>query len=602
MLYNKFYKPLMGALFILLWAVGAIAQNVWLEAEAFADKGGWVIDQQFILNMGSPYLMAHGNGRPVKPATTTAQFTKEGNYFVWVRTKDWAPFPQGPGKFKVAIGADTVHYVFGTGGRKGWLWQKAPQTIKITAGTKNISLIDLTGFAGRADALYFTTSKKDVPPSDSAALYHFRLKMLNITKPDTATYQFAVVGGGMAGLTAAIQAARLGVKTVLVHDRPVLGGNNSSETRVHLMGDVNKNHYPRLGRIVRELDNGDPGNSNVDGELYGDKRKYDVAKDEPNLTLMLNNFAYKVETKNGKIISVQAMEIASNKRTVIKANYFADCTGDGTIGALAGADYRMGREAKAETNESMAVDAADNFTMGFSNMWNTYVADKPMPYPQTPWALQFSDEYHHDITRADWTWETGFGNFDPIAQAEEIRDHNFRAIYGNWSYLKNNKPEKYGNIEFKWVAFVSGKRESRRLLGDLILTENDVKYHKLYDDGFVTCTWALDLHYPDPENTKYFKGQEFISTYEHPKYKPYPIPYRCLYSRNINNLFMAGRNISVTHVALGTVRVMRTTGMMGELVGMAVAVANKNNCTPREVYQLHLPELKELVGPPAKID
>jgi hypothetical protein len=180
-----------------------------------------------------------------------------------------------------------------------------------------------------------------------------------------------------------------------------------------------------------------------------------------------------------------------------------------------------------------------------------------------------------------------------IEDAEKIRDHGLRAVFGNWSYQKNHAPDKkkYANLELAWVAYVGGKRESRRLLGDVILKQQDVDEARPYPDACVTTTWSIDLHYPIQSDK--FPGQEFRSKAKFHPVKPYPIPYRCLYSRNVPNLFMAGRCISVTHVALGTVRVMRTCGMMGEVVGMAAAVCKKNGAEPRQVYTEHLDQLKE---------
>ena len=395
----------------------------------------------------------------------------------------------------------------------------------------------------------------------------------------------------------------MGLKVALIQDRPVLGGNNSSEIRVHLMGDVDKNHYPKLGRIVREMDNGDPGNGNPDAKEYGDARKTAIVKGERNISLFLNTHVYKVEKSGDKIMAVVGRDIATNKETRFTGTFFSDCTGDGTIGDLAGAEFRMGRESKAETGESLAADKADNFTLGTSNLWASLERDTVSSFPETPWAIPFSDEYHIDDSKADWQWETGFGNFNTITDAEKIRDHNLRAIFGNWSYLKKNKAAKYAKRELAWVAYIGGKRESRRLMGDHVLNQMDIQEGKQYPDGTVTATWTIDLHFPDERNKKYFEGQEFFAGTKHIKVAPYTIPYRCLYSKNISNLFMAGRNISTTHVAFGSTRVMRTCGMMGEVVGFAAYLTKKYNTSPRGVYQEYLPELMAIIKdetPPGK--
>ncbi|PPL00492.1 FAD-dependent oxidoreductase [Parapedobacter indicus] len=578
------------------WSLHTLAQTQLLvEAESFDNTGGWVIDQQSFPVIQSSYLMAHGMGRPVEDATTTAHFEKTGTYHLWVRTKDWAPFPKGPGRFEVIVNGEPLGGVFGESGVAGWKWYYGGE-VDITNVDAEIRLKDLSGFNGRCDALLFSTSKAE-PPQDSVGMSNLRKTLLDLdgTRKEAGHFDLVVVGGGVAGTCAAVVAARLGLKVALIQDRPVLGGNNSSEVRVHLRGDIDKNHHPKLGRVVRELDNGDPGNGHPDGLQYGDQRKMDIINYEKNITLYLNTHVYQVEMKDKNISAVIGRDIRTNKEVRFTGSFFSDCTGDGTVGYLAGANYRMGRESKVETGESLAAEKTDDFTLGTSNLWASLPVDSVTDFPQTPWALPFSDEYHIDEERSDWQWETGFGNLNTIAQAEEIRDHNLRAVYGNWSYLKNNKAEKYGKRELAWVAYIGGKRESRRLMGDHILTQMDIQDGKMYPDATVTATWTIDLHFPQKENSLYFPGEEFFASTKHIRVAPYTIPYRCLYSRNIPNLFMAGRNISTTHVAFGSTRVMRTCGMMGEVVGMAAYVAKKNETNPRGVYERHLDDLLDMV-------
>ncbi|SEN65171.1 FAD dependent oxidoreductase [bacterium A37T11] len=566
-------------------------EQVLVEAESFKNTGGWVIDQQAYPVLQSSYLMAHGMGRPVADAVTQVQFPKAGSYHLWVKTKDWAPFPKGPGKFEVWLNGKAVGGTFGESGIAGWKWYDGGQ-VKVDQVQSELRLKDLSGFNGRCDALYFTSGSA-APPQDSAGMAQLRKKLLKLgdSPAQEGPFDLVVVGGGMAGTCAAIQASRLGLKVALVQDRPVLGGNNSSEVRVHLMGDIDKNYYPKLGRIVRELDNGDPGNGDPEAKSYGDKRKSDIVKAERNLSLFLNTYVYQVEKERNHIKAVIGRNTITNKETKISGIYFSDCTGDGTVGYLAGAEYRMGRESRDETGESFAPEKADNFTLGTSNLWASLPTDSVTEFPETPWALPFTDEYHIDEEKSDWQWETGFGNFNTITQAEEIRDHNLRAIYGNWSYLKHHKTEKYGKRQLAWVAYIGGKRESRRLIGDHVLTQMDIIEGKMYPDATATATWTIDLHFPQEKNALYFPGEEFFASTKHIKVAPYTIPYRCLYSKNIDNLFMAGRDISTTHVAFGSTRVMRTCGMMGEVVGMAASIAKKHSTTPRGVYQDYLKEL-----------
>jgi len=299
--------------------------------------------------------------------------------------------------------------------------------------------------------------------------------------------------------------------------------------------------------------------------------------------------------KGDRIAAVTARHILNSTRHRFTAPLFADCTGDGTLGFLAGADYRMGRESRAQTGESLAPENPDKMTMGASVQWYTSATGKPESFPDCPWALKFTEESCHYLTRGDWDWEAGM-NRNQITEFEFIRDHAFRAVYGNWAFVKNHSKnkDKFADRKFDWVAFIAGKRESRRLLGDVILQQQDIESGREFPDAFVTTTWSIDLHYPDPKNSEHFPGQEFRSIAKFNKIKPYPFPYRCLYSRNVENMLMAGRCISVTHVALGTVRVMRTGGMMGELIGMAASLCRKHDTNPRGVYENHLEELKDL--------
>jgi hypothetical protein len=583
---------------IVLTTVSAMgAQSVLVEAEGFEKLGGWVIDQQFMDQMGSPFVLAHGLGEPVKDATTKVEFPATGKYRVWVRTRDWvAPWkaPGAPGKFQLLIDDVALKTIFGTE-RAEWHWQDGGM-VEITNKQAKITLHDLTGFEGRCDAIVFTADADFMPPNKGEKMASFRRRALGLPKmPEEAgKFDLVVVGGGIAGTCTAVSAARLGLQVALIQNRPVLGGNNSSEVRVHLGGKINLPPYPALGDIVKELDSGQRGNAQP-ASNYDDEKKLRVVRGEKNIHLFLNMHAYKVEKLGNRIVAVVTKHTRNNKEFRFTAPVFADCTGDGTIGYLAEADYRMGREGRGETSESLAPEKGDKMTMGASVQWYSEQHKAPSTFPDCPWALQFTEQSCQQLSRGDWDWETGL-NRDQITEFEYIRDYGFRAVYGNWAFLKNktNRKAWYTNRKLEWVAYIAGKRESRRLLGDVILQQQDIQQQRKFPDAFVTTTWTIDLHYPDPKNTRFFPGEEFRSIAKFTKIEPYPIPYRCFYSRNINNLFMAGRCISVTHVALGTVRVQRTCGMMGEVVGMAASLCKKYKNKPRGVYQYHLAELKEL--------
>ena len=571
--------------------------GVLVEAESFTNKGGWVVDQQFMDIMGSPYLMAHGMGVPVEDAATEVHFPSPGVYKVFVRTYNWtSPWHpgEGPGKFRLLVNDNPVGVVLGTKG-SGWKWQEAG-TVSIPGKSAVVSLRDLTGFNGRCDAVFFTRDDI-VPPDQPEPLEAFRREFAALPhEPDEAgEFDFVVIGGGIAGSSAAISAARLGLNVALIQDRPVLGGNNSSEVRVHLGGRINIDPFPALGDVVKEIGPSQGGNARP-ASNYEDHKILGVVRAEENISLFLNFRAYDVEKEGSIITRVIARHTESGDELSFSAPLFADCTGDGTIGYLAGADFAMGREGKDEFGEDTAPETGDQMTMGSSVQWYSVEDVEASSFPVFSYGVDFNEVNAQKVTMGEWTWETGM-NFDQIYDFERIRDYGLMVVYSNWSFLKNmsSVKEDYLNRRLEWVAYIAGKRESRRLLGDHILTENDIRDYVLYPDASVPTSWSIDLHYPDPENTRHFPGQEFKSIAEFIQIHQYPIPYRCLYSRNVDNLFMAGRNISVTHVALGTVRVMRTTGMMGEVVGMAASVGIRNETTPRGVYQDHLEELKELM-------
>ena len=593
------------ALLLLLNSNSARAAELFIEAENFSHKGGWVVDNQYMDLMGSSYLMAHGLGKPVEKAFTQVQIPEAGKYRLYVRTYNWtSPWydGEGPGKFNLRINDSQPLGSLGTQGKE-WAWQYAGE-MELPVGEVTLSLEDLTGFNGRCDALYFTTDLQGEPseqakliPNRDPELRVFRNKLLGLPEvpPEAGAFDLVVTGGGVAGISAAVSAARLGLKVALVQNRPILGGNNSSDVRVHLGGRIETGPYGNLGDLQKEFGPARGGNARP-AEYYEDQKKLDFVLAEPNITLFLNHHVYGV-VKDGKsrIEKVLARHTETGQEIALAAPLFADCTGDGSVGVLAGANYRMGREPRSEHGEPQAPEIADKMTLGASVQWYSVDTGKESSFPKFKYGIDFNAQNAEKVTMGEWTWETGL-NKDQIREAEQIRDYGMLVVFSKLAWLKNESGlEKYKNLALDWVAYIAGKRESRRLLGDHILTENDILDFVIYPDAAGSTTWSIDLHYPDPKNTKYFPNKEFKAIAVQNNIYPYPVPYRCLYSRNIENLFMAGRNISVTHIALGTTRVMRTCGIMGEVVGMAASLCKKHNVGPREVYQAHLQELKELM-------
>jgi len=567
------------------------AATILVEAEGFADPGGWSLDTQFIREMGSPYLIAHGLGRPVADATTRVAIPAAGTYRVFVRTKDWVArwqAPGGPGKFQVLVNGTPLPETFGTRGA-AWDWQDGG-AVNLPAGEAVLALHDLAGFDGRCDCIVLTTEAAP-PPNDSTVLAGWRREALGLpaAPQQVGPYDLVVVGGGYAGIAAAISAARMGLEVALIQDRGVLGGNGSSEVRVWAMGLIRRGSYPRIGEIVEEFcDHArkSPGSF----EEFEDAKKEALVRAEPNIDLFLHTHAFAVGREGPRIRSVTCLEVKTGRELEFTGRFYCDATGHATIGHLAGAETVMEEKGR----------------MGMSNMWAWDERDSPQEFPPVPWALPLTmDDFpyprdHH----GQWFWESGFDK-DPLGDAEGIRDWNLRAVFGAWNAMKNGAgAADHRTAVLTWVAYVGGPRESRRILGDVVLTQDDIVGKVAFPDGCVPSTWSIDLHYPKEEYARKFPDNPFISIAVHDKRVDrtygYPVPYRCFYSKDIPNLFMAGRCISVTHEALGTVRVMKTCGMMGEVVGKAASVAVKHGTTPRGVYEQHWGEMQELLGLPGK--
>lgn len=575
-------------------------------ATTFADKGDWTVEQQFVLQMGSSYLLAHGIGTPLeKDAVTTVEVPADGDYHLLVRTKNWTAFwseGKTPGIFSVKVDGVADAAEFGTGcegatrsERAAWYWQQGG-TWHLTAGTHTLALHDLTGFDGRCDALILTTSD-EVPDRSLETYCALRESLLGPNEPvDKGTYDLVVVGGGMSGICAALAAARLGSKVALVQDRYILGGNNSSEVRVGLGGQINMAPYPSLGYLLNEIGPDRIGNARG-AHHYQDWKKMDVVKAEPNISLFLGYTVTDAVMEDGKIRSVTAIEATRQDRIVLSGHTFADCTGDAHLAVLAGAETRMGREARSEYGESLAPEKADDYTMGVSIEWYCEDWNTPCSFPDSlDWGLHLDEETVEPVHRANWYWEVGM-NDDQVADAEKIRDYGMYVAYSTFSYCKNRlaKKEDWECTHLVWVSHVSGKRESRRIIGDLVLREQDLTRPIPYEDGTCTTTWRIDQHYPDPRNAGKYPGAEWMSIGKLVPIDPYALPYRCFYSKDVANLFMAGRDISVTHIALGSVRVMRTCAMMGEVVGMAASICSKRSVLPRDIYTTYFEDLKALM-------
>jgi hypothetical protein len=592
---------------------------IWQEAETLSDTGRWSNDSQHVDFMGSPYLLATGVGYPVADAFGSVAIKEAGTYRLWVRCRDWYP-SHSPGQFQVAIGGKKSAVTFGKAETDAWQWVDGGD-FKLEAGETELRLTDLTGWWGRCDAIVL--ARGDFQPADELkTLDQQRIAHTGVSQEikDSGTYDVVVVGGGSSGLGAAIGAARSGITVAFIQDRPVLGGNGSSEIMV-----------PPVGRMPGSIDK-----VNVTGiaeEIFPEQQWTNFAdsfhleklvKNEPNISLFLNTRATGVEMKNDtRIASVVGLNVTTGQRLRFKAPVFIDTTGHGWIGHYAGAEWRMGTEGRTEFGESLAPAEPNHYTMGNS----LYRADfkdmgKPDVFEVPAWAYHYDspDDFKKpldrvkDIVRPEafdkategpgrpvnvtgskrggaFTWYVEYGGIrNTITDAEKIRDELFRLHIGLWGYAKNysEKGRKENeNLRMTWLNYVPGVRESRRLVGDYIMTQKDYDEDLGHEDVVAWTEWGVDDHHPYGYFTD---GIDAIHVYGA---KRVPMVYRSFYSKNIENLFMAGRCMSTSHTALSGVRVQRPMAATGQVVGTAAALCKKYNTTPRGIYESHIRELQQ---------
>ena len=409
------------------------------------------------------------------------------------------------------------------------------------------------------------------------------------------TADVVIVGGGVSGVCAAIAAARHGAQTVLIQDRPVLGGNSSSEIRVHVCGADASGGRPhaRESGILEELRLEEAVRNSQRAATMWDLILWEKVIAEPNITLLLNTTCTGVQmSSDSRIAAVLAARESTEDRFEISAKLFIDTSGDGRLGAEAGADFRYGREAPEEHDEPHA-QGPDNKTMGCSLMWQARDMGHPVPFDPPAFAKVFETceelphRGHTGVEHGHWWIEYG-GELDIVKDCEQIRDELLACLMGVWDHIKNRCDKVDAtNWALTWFGFVPGKRESRRLLGHHILTENDLVNAVQFEDAVCHGGWSIDTHPPggiyssEPPAT-------FITLDD-----IYGIPLRALCSRNIENLMMAGRNASCTHMAMASTRVAATGAVMGQAVGAAAALCIARDCLPADVISQHITELQQ---------
>lgn len=410
-----------------------------------------------------------------------------------------------------------------------------------------------------------------------------------------------VVGGGFGGLLTAISAARHGIKVVLMHDRPVLGGNASSEIRMWVCGAGSRVRNLQETGIMEEIALENMKRNPTRNYSIWDSILYEKVRFEPNIELLLNCACNSLTMDGDRIESVSGFQLTTYTNHIVRAKIFADCSGDSILAPLSGAEYMRGREAKSSFNEEFGLEEADNKTMGMSLLIQARETDHKCEFTPPKWAYTFkTDEDMHNKPHeclikpnTNFYWIELGGDMDSIADTEEIRDELLKIAFGVWDHMKNQGDHGADNWKLEWLGFLPGKRESIRYVGDYILTQNDVENGgRNFEDTVAYGGWQIDNHLPGGFK---MSGASGAHLQKRRLSEPYTIPYRCLYSKNIENLMFAGRNISATHIGFSTTRVMGTIGVMGQAVGTAASIAVKNNITPRGVGELKIKELQKML-------
>ncbi len=589
---------------------------LWADAADFQTYGGWALDTQHVGFMGSSYLLAHGTGKPVRDAKLILKDVLPGTYRLWVRCRNWIPV-HAPGRFGMLVNGKPSRTMYGAQTESGWTWQDGGT--HDLAGKTTLTLQDQTGMFGRCSSVILTRDLDYNPP---VALDAFRKERARLSGVSDAirpgkTYDVIVVGAGPAGGPAAIAAARLGAKTALVSNRPVLGGNASVEIGVPVQGAAKKHQGKpvRETGIIEEIGRVESADAAAKGQTRRHpsiSRALQILTDaEPLLDVYDNQWLEGANTNDSRIAEVILRDALTGGRQSLSGKMFIDCTGDAWLGYHAGADERVGREARSEYNEEDAPEKADGITMsgclrGASRdstanfFYRTSVSEKPQPFTPPPWIYPFPDEWENGrgsrnallaiAKRGTW-WLEHPGDVDDLRDPEFARDELIRVSYSFWHHMKNtwSGRERLAKFSLDYLPFMVGKREGRRLMGDYVMNANDALEARTFEDVIGHTGWSLDVHHPagilstegpNGPNRKIPIGQ---------------IPYRCLYSRNVPNLLMAGRCASVTHEALGTVRIEASCAVTGQAAGTAAVLALHRRTTPRGIYRKHLKELQQLL-------
>lgn len=574
--------------------------TIYLDAYRFREYGGWKLDSQFAPLIGSSYLLACGMpGEPVGIARTSLPLEK-GRWRFWVRTKNWYP-SHSPGTFRLLVNGTPTGVTLGNLPTHAWHWQCAGDA-DVPGGEVTLEAEDLTGWFGRFAAVIVTRDMDFMPERPKDAFLRQRAELLELdeTPRDLGCYDLIVAGGGPAGMPLAIAAARHGARVLILHNRPVLGGNGSREANIFYSGAASRQMNAREGGIAEEAMRVYRGEHRCFGDVYTA-----LVDAETNLDYVLSVHVCGCTTENGHIRSVTARDIFTGAYVTASAKLFADCTGDGWLGYYAGAKYRYGREAAWEYDEDFAPAQPDNCTLSGTLMSGVRERGNgrpmfedvghPVTFTAPDWAPKFPEgrAFGRNIDRVglQW-WLEAPNNIDDLYDGEQARDELMRINLGYFDYLKNrwHLKERAANYRFSGMNLFNARRESRRFIGDYVLNQNDCVAGRIFDDTVAHLGWPIDLHHVRGIYSG-LEGPFFSNTH----IRLTGFPYRCLYSKNVPNLFFAGRCASVSHIALGTARVQNTIAASAQAAGTAAALCVRYGCNPRDIGTNHFAELQQIL-------
>ncbi|MFI3205650.1 MAG: FAD-dependent oxidoreductase [Clostridia bacterium] len=407
------------------------------------------------------------------------------------------------------------------------------------------------------------------------------------------SYDFVVVGGGMSGICAAISGARNGLKTAFVQDRGVLGGNASSEVRVGINGagrTIGFKNAIESGVVLELMLRNKKVNPQYSFNVM-DNVSWEMIIENENIDLYLNTSMQTAKVEDNKIVSMDAFQNTTGTIFRLSATYYADTTGDANLAFESGAEWTQGREGKDVYGESLAPDVTDNHTMGSTILFTARDTGAPVKFTRPSWAHELTAEMLgargvHEVSNGYWWVEVGGDDLDTIENAENIRDELIKYAYGAFDYVKNSgKYPQAENYAIDWVGSVPGKRESRRIIGDYVLKQQDIQNAVIFDDTVAYGGWSMDDHTIGGIRAKLEKFKKGEGSIWNPVEELYGIPHRSMYSKNIENLYVGGRALSVSHMALSSTRVIGTCAIIGQAIGTSAAVAKKHGVMPRGVNE-----------------